>query len=106
MIKQKVRMTMKCKHCNGYGYTIVRTLPNPVTGNGYKSECPFCNGTGEVPDKEEQTNEIWFCSLPTTEKSDFLAKMAQNAIKVHNECGTAYHETVSWWDEWLKAPHT
>ncbi len=54
----------------------------------------------------EQTNEEWFCGLPTTEKSEFLSTMAKEAIEVHEKHGITWHEAVSWWDGWLKQPHT
>ena len=55
--------------------------------------------------KKMQTNEEWFCQLPTTEKSEFLSAMAKEAIEVHEKHGTTWHEAVSWWDGWLKAKH-
>ncbi len=51
------------------------------------------------------TNEEWFNGLPTTEKSEFMAKMVTDAIKEHNEHGATRCESVIWWDEWLKEKH-
>ena len=55
--------------------------------------------------KVKQTNEEWFCQLPTAEKSEFLSAMAKEAIEVYEKHGTTWHEAVSWWDGWLKAKH-
>ena len=55
--------------------------------------------------KANTTNEEWFCQLPTTEKSEFLSAMVKQAIKVYEIHGCTWHETVSWWDGWLKEKH-
>lgn len=55
--------------------------------------------------KESMTNEEWFCQLPTTEKSEFLSALVKQAIKVYEIHGCTWHETVSWWDGWLKEKH-
>ena len=55
--------------------------------------------------KANMTNEQWFCQLPTTEKSEFLSAMVKQAIKVYEIHGCTWHETVSWWDGWLKERH-
>jgi len=55
--------------------------------------------------KANMTNEQWFCQLPTTEKSEFLSAMVKQAIKVYEIHGCTWHETVSWWDGWLKEKH-
>ena len=83
----------KCPICDGFG--IVGLFAPNV------ERCDRCNGTGEI----EQTNEEWFCQLPTTEKSEFLSAMVKEAIEVHEKHGTTWHEAVSWWDGWLKAKH-
>ena len=72
------------------------------TGEWEQHECEACNGTGVV---EPLTNEEWFCQLPTTEKSEFLSAMVKQAIKVYEIHGCTWHETVSWWDGWLKEKH-
>ena len=77
-------------------------------------KCPICDGTGEVANyhkidfdepTEPMTNEEWLNSLPTTEKSEFMAKMVIEAIKEHGKCGATRSESVIWWDEWLKEKH-
>ena len=55
--------------------------------------------------KANMTNEQWFCQLPTAEKSEFLSAMVKQAIKVYEIHGCTWHETVSWWDCWLKEKH-
>lgn len=55
--------------------------------------------------KANMTNEQWFCQLPTAEKSEFLSAMVKQAIKVYEIHGCTWHETVSWWDGWLKEKH-
>jgi len=69
-------------------------------------KCPMC-GKDTLNDLvvHEVTNEEWFCQLPTAEKSEFLSAMVKQAIKVYEIHGTTWHETVSWWDGWLKEKH-
>lgn len=89
---------MKCPLCNGR-----KKILEPCDG-GFGTipvTCYACNGTGEVT----MTNEKWFCQLPTTEKSEFLSAMVKQAIKVYEIHGCTWHETVSWWDGWLKENH-
>lgn len=90
---------MKCKHCDGKGYAYVRTAPNPITGYGYKRVCDYCHGTGEI----KQTNEEWFCQLPTGEKAEFFANIypksvGEALIKISNG-------DKEKWEEWLKEKH-
>lgn len=84
---------MKCYKCNGTGYYDI------------DNECPVCDGTGEYEpfdadvelDKlypPEQTNEEWFCQLPTEEKAKRIINIA-----VNSDCD--YRTIV----EWLKQPH-
>lgn len=77
-------------------------------------KCPVCDGTGEVANyhkidfdepTEPMTNEEWFSGLPTTKKSEFMAKMVNEAIEVHEKHGATWHESTIWWDGWLKQPH-
>ena len=93
---------MKCTQCNGFGYI------DNLEGDGLI--CPKCNGTGECEpfdtdielDKlypTEQTNEEWFCELPTEEKAKWLENKMTWAAQ---EQGTF---TVKGWEMWLKQPH-
>lgn len=54
--------------------------------------------------KEEQTNEEWFCQLPTEEKADFLAKKCCE-ISCKFFLGEAEEIFSGYWVEWLKQPH-
>ena len=93
---------MKCKACNGTGVLVAPIYENDEIGFVDKTyQCYCCRGRGVI----EQTNEEWFCQLPTTEKSEFLSAMVKEAIEVHEKHGTTWHEAVSWWDGWLKAKH-
>ena len=75
--------------------------------------CKHCDGTGEVAnyhkidfdEPTEMTNEEWFNGLPTTEKSEFMAKVVAEAIKEHGKCGATRCESSIWWVEWLKQPY-
>ena len=89
---------MKCYKCNGTGYYDI------------DNECPFCDGTGEYEPFEadveldklyptEQTNEEWFCQLPTAEKAKWLEEKMTWAAQ---EQGTF---TAKGWVKWLKQPH-
>lgn len=74
-------------------------------------QCSKCKNAYYVVNKEKMnkpkpmTNEEWFCGLSTTEKSEFLSTMVKEAIEVHEKHGITWHETVSWWDGWLKEIH-
>ena len=91
---------MKCPMCDGKGIRCEES----DNGIGYIScECYHCNGTGEI----EQTNEEWFCQLPTEEK----AKVFANATYSTAETPL----TILWggkeaeqkkWELWLKQQHT
>ena len=94
---------MKCKHCNGTGkvrgYFYEKTGVNKWEKVWGDSPCDECNGTGEI----EQTNEEWFCQLPTGEKADFLANIypksvGEALIKISNG-------DKEKWEEWLKEKH-
>lgn len=87
---------MKCQKCGGTGKEYWNG--NVFCNTGF--ECDKCNGTGEV----EQTNEEWFCQLPTGEKAEFFANIypknvGEALIKISNG-------DKDRWLEWLKQPHT
>ena len=79
---------MKCPKCGGKG------LYNHIAD--YYVRCNKCNGTGKI----EQTEEEWFCSLPTEEKAKWLENKMTWAAQ---EQGTF---TAKGWEMWLKQPHT
>jgi hypothetical protein len=82
---------MKCSNCGGTGKEYWNG--NVFCNTGF--ECDKCNGTGEV----EQTNEEWFCQLPTEEKAKWLEEKMTWAAQ---EQGTF---TAKGWVKWLKQPH-
>jgi hypothetical protein len=82
---------MKCPNCGGTGKEYWNG--NVFCNTGF--ECDRCNGTGEV----EQTNEEWFCQLPTEEKAKWLEEKMTWAAQ---EQGTF---TAKGWVKWLKQPH-
>ena len=95
---------MKCKVCGGTG-------TSNTCVNGTFKPCSFCDGTGEYEpfdadvelDKlypAKQTNEEWFCQLPTEEKAKWLENKMTWAAQ---EQGTF---TAKGWELWLKQPHT
>ena len=100
---------MKCKVCGGTG-------TSNTCVNGTFKPCSFCDGTGEYEpfdadvelDKlypAKQTNEEWFCQLPTEEKAHFLSvecarAMCEQQLKITNR------NTVDYWKMWLKQPHS
>ena len=81
---------MKCWKCDGTGeYDIY-------------NDCPVCDGTGEI----EVTNEEWFCKLPLTEKSEFMAKAFENLLDdIENGKDVSFVKTVTFWDYLLKKVH-
>ena len=94
---------MKCKVCGGTG-------TSNTCVNGTFKPCSFCDGTGEYEpfdadvelDKlypAKQTNEEWFCQLPTEEKAKWLENKMTWAAQ---EQGTF---TAKGWEMWLKQPH-
>jgi antibiotic biosynthesis monooxygenase (ABM) superfamily enzyme len=54
----------------------------------------------EMPFNKNETNEEWFCSLPTKEKAEWLEEKMTWAAQ---EQGTF---TAKGWEMWLKQPHT
>ena len=78
---------MKCPRCGGSG-KYMREI------GGYRT-CNYCDGTGEIV----QTNEEWFCSLPTEEKAKWLEDKMTWAAQ---EQGTF---TAKGWGKWLKEKH-
>lgn len=72
---------MKCKNCRGTGE---RHTINWETGKVYivqGEKCPVCGGKGDI----EQTNENWFCSLPTEEKAVFMTLFSLRRSSVYNK---------------------
>lgn len=61
----------------------------------------FCTRYEPVEQKP-QTNEDWFCSLPTEEKARFIADN-DGTIQIGDEA--EYQNTITKWSEWLKQPH-
>ena len=89
---------MKCKHCRGTGATNWYVNRVFVT-------CPYCGGTGEVD--SEQTNEDWFCGLPTEEKVKALLDLRERIRqKMRAELGSEnkFHKG-DYYREWLKEKH-
>ncbi len=72
-------------------------------------KCPICGGTGETKNiigKHEQTNEKWFCKLPLTEKSEFMAKAFESLLDdIENGKDVSFVKTVTFWDYWLNKEH-
>lgn len=94
---------MECPRCDGMGKYI------NIFGDVIR--CDFCYGTGEIKRNEdgsvspigkqrEQTNEEWFCFLPTEEKAKWLEDKMMWATQ---EQGSF---TAKGWAKWLKQPHT
>ena len=98
---------MKCPNCNGTGqeysfYDGAESVWKDVI-------CPTCNGTGKV----EQTNEEWFCNLPTEEKAEWMAKhmsfceVCEIVTCLGGGCerfDRSMNEKDAF-EEWLKQPH-
>ena len=94
---------MKCPKCGGTGF-----VPTNVFGVNGAIKCDFCDGSGvfitnAVEPMTEQTNEEWFCQLPTGEKAEFFANIypksvGEALIKISNG-------DKDRWLEWLKQPH-
>lgn len=100
---------MKCTQCNGFGFI------DNLEGDGLI--CPKCNGTGEYKPFDTdveldklyptiQTNEEWFCQLPTEEKAEWLIEFAIRFIPceltVLSEKIKTYKNNIL---EWLKEAH-
>ena len=83
-----------CNECWGKGW---------IEKQGVQFDCRKCKGTGVI-ENEPQTNEEWFCQLPTGEKAEFFANIypksvGEALIKISNG-------DKDRWLEWLKQPHT
>ena len=83
---------MKCPNCDGKGVVHVRNI---------HAICGKCKGFGWIdePQKKPQTNEEWFCGLPTEEKAKWIENKMMWAAQ---EQGTL---TVKGWEKWLKEKH-
>ena len=104
---------MKCKVCGGTG-------TSNTCVNGTFKPCTFCDGTGEYEpfdadvelDKlypTEQTNEEWFCQLPTDKKAEFMGDIwGRGYLKGHFDGNFEFGEKQdkAYWEMWLKQPHT
>lgn len=87
-------MRIKCPHCNGKGFSEINSALNMT--------CGWCMGQGEldleIVPTEPQTNEEWFCQLPTEEK----AKVLRRKTYGNSEDNEAIEQG---WANWLKAKH-
>lgn len=100
---------MKCIQCNGFGFI------DNLEGDGLI--CPKCNGTGEYKPFDTdveldklyptiQTNEEWFCQLPTEEKAEVFANATYSTALAPMEIlalGKEFEQKK--WEMWLKQPH-
>ena len=91
-----------CKKCGGTGEIRVPVTEHMGTVLYGSEQCDVCDGTGE-----EQTNEEWFCSLPTEEKAEWLSKHFHcgDCIFEKPMCGGEYDGCKSAFVEWLKGEH-
>ena len=93
------RNTMKCKHCNGFGWYY-----NDITKTK-KIKCEYCNGTGEI----QQTNEKWFCNLPTGKKAEVIFDIVEFCLSYETYPDKNKYKdlmgNVEDIKKWLKQPH-
>ena len=59
-----------CNECWGKGW---------IEKQGVQFDCRKCKGTGVI-ENVSQTNEEWFCQLPTEEKADFFANIYPKSV--------------------------
>lgn len=64
------------------------------------NDCKYCGAY--TYSHHTQTNEEWFCSLPTEEKARFIADN-DGTIQIGDEVD--YQNTMTKWSKWLKQPH-
>jgi DnaJ-class molecular chaperone len=90
-----------CKKCNGTGELRVPVEEHLGTVLYGKEQCDECGGTGEV-----QTNEEWFCNLPTEEKAGFFShEMRCEFCPNQEQCDSLGANCKVLWEWWLKQPH-
>jgi RecJ-like exonuclease len=86
---------IECHYCQG-------------TGKDFLDEneaCRICKGTGKLV-KHEQTNEEWFCQLPTEEKAKFFHGIVIRAMQATWDGKKPdYPAYLSDWKMWLKEVH-
>lgn len=90
---------MKCPECDGTGkvvYPMMSMNGDEYTGEWEQHECEMCGGTGEI----QQTNEEWFCQLPTYKKAILMAN-CYDAFKL-DQYACNKHVVI---EEWLKEIH-
>ncbi len=92
----------KCPYCDGTG----KALGTRWNGDEYVEElvnCHVCDETGEV-----ESNEEWFCGLPTEEKAEVFIGVCKDAFKAEEYRRSHWSDlqTIEYWKRWLKQPHT
>ena len=102
---------MKCSKCNGKGYyTSIVNLKD--LAHLKDIVCEECNGKGTLP----MTNEEWFCSLSTEEKTDVFFSIAFACSRCGDEAYSNEEKiktcpfgkvgcTEKDWEKWLKEIH-
>lgn len=84
---------MKCPICHGTG---IEKIYDKRTNAYLHIPCATCHKTGHI----NQTNEEWFCQLPTEQKAKFLGEK----VWVENNRLDYLHRAEAW-ERWLKQPH-
>ena len=94
---------MKCPICNGKGYQFIADYDGM-----YDIVCEQCKGKGEVDENGKPifTNEEYLHSLNTEQLAEWIASVVRKAISIKESNGIVMLESVIWWVEWLKQPHT
>ena len=86
---------MKCKACNGTGVLVAPIYENDEIGFVDKTyQCYCCRGSGVI----KQTNEEWFCQLPTEEKAKVIVDLGR-------EQHFPKDVEVEFCEQWLKEEH-
>ena len=91
-----------CPKCKGKAEYFKEVFNDGKRSRKILVECDMCHGSGEVP----MTNEKWFCELPLTEKSEFMAKAFESLLDdIENGKDVSFVKTITFWDYWLNKEH-
>lgn len=82
---------MKCPICDGTG---IEKIYDKRTNAYLHIPCATCHGTGHI----NQTNEEWFCQLPTEEKAKVIVDLGRKQRFPKDV-------EVEFCEQWLKEEH-
>ena len=88
---------MLCRECEMFDKCVLQPMDCAI----------FMGDKKQKP--QEQTNEEWFCGLPTEEKAGFMAQIVRDGCDAHKRCVDNFEPLnifkTEFWKSWLKERH-